>query len=159
MTLQPKPLDKFKTNLDNLITQNIKALPSDVNSDRLKLNALMYIGQDTTLTNLAQSNSALLAQIVYNFVALGLDMSNKECYIIPFGNKPTIIIDYKGLEKLAKKYSVKPIKKIYSRVVCANYQQGFDDEGNFYPDGYNEMKGIKLTSHCSNEILICCLIH
>lgn len=132
MTLQPKPLDKFKENLNNLITQNIKALPSDVNSDRLKLNALMYIGQDAKLTALAQNNSALLAQIVYNFVALGLDMSNRECYIIPFGDKPTVIRDYKGEEKLAKKYSVKPIKSIKSNIVRATDDQGFDENGDFF---------------------------
>jgi len=127
-----KPLDKFKNNLESLITTNIKALPSDVNSDRLKLNALMYISQNAQLMTLAQEKPALTAQIVYNFVALGLDMSNRECYIIPFGQTPTVIRDYKGEEKLAKKYSVKPIKSIKSNIVRRTDEQGFDENGNFF---------------------------
>ena len=132
MTLQPKPLDKFKYNLETILTQNIKALPSDVNADRLKLNALMYISQDAKLMALAQEKPSVMAQIVYNFVALGLDMSNREVYIIPFGSTPTVIRDYKGEEKLAKKYSVKEIKTIKSNIVRSTDEQGFDEEGHFF---------------------------
>lgn len=152
MANQVQTLDKFKVNLESMLTKGIKALPSDVNSDRLKLNALMYIAQDEKLKELAYIQPAVTAQIVYNFIALGLDMMNRECYIIPFGAKPTVIRDYKGEEKLAKKYSIKPISIIYSRVVCENDETGFDENGNFFhkysPFDSDEKRGKRIGAYC-----------
>ena len=146
------PLFKFEDNLQKLLSKGIKALPATVNSDRLKLNALMYIGQDQKLFELAQKQPSRIAQIVYNFIALDLDMMNKECYIIPFGDTPTVVRDYKGEEKLAKKYSVKPISTIYSRVVCQNDETGFDDDGDFFhkysPFDSDEKRGKRIGAYC-----------
>ena len=150
-----KPLEKFEINLTKMLEKGIKALPSDVNSDRLKLNAMMYIAQDEKLKDLAQRQPAKIAQIVYNFIALGLDMNNKECYIIPFGTVPTVILDYKGLEKLAKKYSVEPINLIYSRAVHEKDDYGFKDNGEFYhkfdPFASEEKRGKRIGSYCKVE--------
>ena len=149
---QVAPLSKFTNNLDSMLQKGIKALPNDVNSDRLKLNALMYIAQDAKLSAIAIANPAVIAQIVYNFIALGLDMGNKECYIIPFGASPTVIRDYKGEEKLAKKYSINPVRNIYSRVVCENDDCGFDENGEFYhkfkPFDSDEVRGKMIGSYC-----------
>ena len=149
---QVAPLAKFTDNLDSMLKKGIKALPNDVNSDRLKLNALMYIAQDAKLATIAMANPSVIAQIVYNFIALGLDMGNKECYIIPFGSTPTVIRDYKGEEKLAKKYSVNPVRNIYSRVVCENDDCGFDENGEFYhkfkPFDSDEVRGKMVGSYC-----------
>lgn len=153
MTNKVTTIEKFQTNLDSMLQKGIKALPNDVNSDRLKLNALMYVANEPKLKELALSKPALVAQIVYNFIALGLDMMNRECYIIPFGDKPTIIRDYKGEEKLAKKYSIKPIKNIYSNVVRKNDEKyGFDDDGHFVhkfnPFDSDEQRGDIIGSYC-----------
>ena len=147
------PLFKFEDNLQKLLSKGIKALPATVNADRLKLNALMYIGQDKKLLELAQTQSAKIAQIVYNFIALDLDMMNKECYIIPFGDTPTVIRDYKGEEKLAKKYSLKPIRSIYSRVVCQNDKTGFDEDGESDIEFVNldEIARVKKVSKTANQ--------
>lgn len=125
------PLAKLEYQLGSLLTKGLNAIPSDVNTDRLKINALMYIGQDKKLNELAQLNPPRIAQIVYNFIVLGLDMMNKECYIIPFKDELVVIKDYKGEIKLAKKYSVDPIREIYARVVYENDEFYFDELDHF----------------------------
>lgn len=134
MTEQPKKelaLAKFENQLGSLLAKGLNAIPSDVNTDRLKINALMYIGQDETLNKLAQLNPPKIAQIVYNFIVLGLDMMNKECYIIPFKDELVVVKDYKGERKLAKKYSIDPIREIYARVVYENDEYYFDELDHF----------------------------
>lgn len=151
---QVKPLALFEQSLDSLLKKGIEAIPQNVNSDRLKINALMKISQDENLNKFAQSNAGQLAQIVYNFVTLGLDMLQNEAYIIPFGKTPTIIIDYKGELKLAKTYSVEPIKKIYSRVVFENDNYYFDGDifvHNFDP--FSLERGERIGAFCTIEYM------
>jgi recombination protein RecT len=134
-----------------MLTKGIKALPSDVNSDRLKLNALMYIAGDKKLKELAMEQPAKIAQIVYNFIVLGLDMLNKECYIIPFGNELVISRDYKAERKLAKKYSVEGIRNIQSDVVFSNDEYSYLDGKfvhNYDPFKSEAERGKRIGSYC-----------
>jgi recombination protein RecT len=119
---------KFKDLLSDMVAKSSKAFPQDVNSERLKINALMYINQDPNLSLLAKTQPLRIAQYVYNFIALGLDMLNRECYIIPYKNKLTVLKDYKGEVKLAKKYSVEKIREIYARVVYDKDEYYFEGE-------------------------------
>ena len=48
---------------------------------------------------------------------LGLDFTMRECYAIPYASTLQFQTDYKGEVKLAKKYSVNPIKDIYAKLV------------------------------------------
>ncbi|MNY26795.1 recombination and repair protein RecT [compost metagenome] len=48
---------------------------------------------------------------------LGLDFFNKECYAIVYAGQVQFQTDYKGEKKLAKKYSVRPVKDIYAKLV------------------------------------------
>jgi recombination protein RecT len=48
---------------------------------------------------------------------LGLDFFNKECYLIPYGNSVQFQTDYKGEIKFTKRYSTRPIKDIYAKIV------------------------------------------
>ena len=146
-----KVLSKFEENLVGLLGKGFKAIPSDVNTDRLKINALMYIGSDKKLTELAVNQSAKIAQIVYNFIVLGLDMMNKECYIIPFKDELVVIKDYKGERKLAKKYSIDPIREIYSRVVYEKDEFYFDDLDHFKHkfNPFNLDRGNKIGAFCT----------
>lgn len=152
-----KPLSKFENNLTILLDRGVDAIPSGVNADRLKLNALMAISQDKALMAVAKSQPMQVAQHVYNFVVQGLDMGNREAYIVPFAGKLTPVIDYRGEKKIAMQYSVKPIKIIKSGVVYENDNFGFDDEreGRFY-HRYNPFKpkterGEKVGAYCTIE--------
>lgn len=60
------------------------------------------------------------ANIIRNYIALGLDLSQKEAYILPFGEEPTAIIDWKGLKKIMIMFSIIPIKDIQAENVYAN---------------------------------------
>ena len=48
---------------------------------------------------------------------LGLDALNSECHLVPFGNKLNFMIDYRGAQKLVKKYSMRKVKDIYAKLV------------------------------------------
>ena len=48
---------------------------------------------------------------------LGLDFYSNEAYLIPYGSKLQFMPSYRGCIKLAQKYSVRPIKDIYAKVV------------------------------------------
>ena len=153
MTQQNKVavLDKFKGQLEELLRRGIKALPSDVNSDRLKLNALMHISGDEKLKKLAMEQPTKTAQIVYNFMVLGLDMLNKDCYIIPFGNELVISRDYKAEKRLAKKYSVEKIRNIQADVVFANDEYSYKDGifiHNYDPFKAEAERGKRIGSYC-----------
>ncbi len=113
-------LQPFKNALEGTIKGGIKAIPHEINADRLKLNAIMCIDQNQNLRAEAVKQPVVIAQYVFNFVIQGLDMLNREAYIVPYKNKLTPVIDYKGLKKIAQKYSVKPIKIILSGVVRKN---------------------------------------
>ena len=110
----------FKSALELTIKSGIKSIPHEINADRLKLNAIMAIDQDEGLRKHAISQPIVIAQYIFNFVIQGLDMLNREAYIVPYKGKLTPVIDYKGLKKIAQQYSVKPIKIILSGVVRKN---------------------------------------
>lgn len=143
--------NKFKATLTAMINKSVGALPSDINSDRLKINALMYIQQDKDLYKLACDQPDRISQYVYNFIALGLDMLNKECYIIPFGNKLTVLKDYKGEVKLVRKYAIDPIREIYARVVYEQDNYYFDEDNKFIHkfDPFKTNRGNKIGAFCT----------
>ena len=120
MSNQISTIQPFKTALEQTIKGGIKSIPNEINADRLKLNAIMAITQSADLEKAAQSQPVVIAQYVFNFVIQGLDMLNREAYIVPYKGKLTPVIDYKGLKKIAQQYSVKPIKIILSGVVRKN---------------------------------------
>ncbi|MDR2790255.1 MAG: recombinase RecT [Campylobacteraceae bacterium] len=141
---------KFKDVLSDMVSRSAKAFPADVNSERLKINALMYIAQNPDLNVLAKSQPLKIAQYVYNFIALGLDMLNRECYIIPYKNQLTVLKDYKGEVKLAKKYSVEKIREIYARVVYERDEYYFEDNKFVHKfDPFKTDRGNKIGAFCT----------
>jgi len=78
-------------------------------------------------------------------------MLNKECYIIPFKGDLTILKDYKGEVKLARKYSVDPIREIFSRVVYETDQYRFNEYGHFIHefDPFSTTRGAKKGAYCT----------
>lgn len=137
--------------LDKMVAKGISTFPKGVNAERLKINALMYIAQDKNVSEVAKNQPAKIAQIVYNFIALGLDMLNRECYIIPFGENLTILKDYKGEVKLARKYSIDPIREIFARVVYENDSYHFNELGQFVHtfDPFATDRGDKKGAYCT----------
>lgn len=142
---------KFKATLSALIERSAGALPKDINSERLKINAMVYIHEDKKLNKLAEEQPVKIAQLVFNFIALGLDLLNKECYIIPYGDTLQVLKDYKGEVKLAKKYAIDPIREIYARVVYKQDKYYFDNENKFVHefDPFKIDRGEKIGAFCT----------
>lgn len=93
-----------------------KALPCDFNKERFVQNALAVCNANKDLMKV---NKAEVIQGLLKGAFLGLDFMNKECYLIPYGNTVQFQTDYKGEVKFVKRYSIRPIKDIYAKVVRA----------------------------------------
>jgi len=96
------------------------ALPKDFNKARFVQNAVAMLNGNEALATFAKSNKNGTAQIKAGLMRaayLGLDALSKECYLIPYGSTLNFMVDYRGAEKLCKKYSIRPIKEIYAKLV------------------------------------------
>jgi len=90
------------------------ALPNGFNKARFVQNAISLLNDNPALQKYSK------AQLITGLLKgayLGLDAYNKECYLIPYGNQLQFQIDYRGAKKLAKKYSIRPIKDIGAKIV------------------------------------------
>ena len=115
------------------------ALPKDFNKQRFVQNALALIHDTPKLMEYKQSE---IMTGLLKGAYLGLDFYSKECYLIPYGDQLNYQTDYRGAKKLAKKYSIRPIKDIYAKLVregddfeetIVNGEQGI----NFKPKPFN----------------------
>ena len=104
----------FSTVLTEKLDSVSEALPKDFNKARFVQNALALINDNPALQKYSQ---AQLMGGLLKGAYLGLDFYSKECYLIPYGNQLNYQTDYRGAKKLAKKYSIRPIKDIYSKLI------------------------------------------
>lgn len=91
-----------------------EALPKDFNKTRFVQNAIALVNDNTNLQNYSQ---AQLMSGLLKGAYLGLDFYSKEAYLIPYGKQLNYQTSYLGAKKLAKKYSIRPIKEIASKIV------------------------------------------
>ena len=110
--------ESFSTQLSTSLIDVKEALPKDLSIPRFVQNAVALLNDNPTLTQFAQKyGTTQIKQGLMKAAYLGLDFINKECYLIPFANQISFMIDYRGNIKLAKKYSIIPIKDIYAKIV------------------------------------------
>lgn len=102
------------SSLQNLLESKIQALPKGFNQTRFLQNCMAVL-QDTK--GIEKVEPKTIARTMLKGAFLGLDFFNRECYAIPYGNQLNFQTDYKGEIKLAKKYSINPIKDIYAKLV------------------------------------------
>lgn len=91
-----------------------EALPKDFNKTRFVQNAVAVINDNPNLQKYAPSQ--LMGGLMKG-AYLGLDFYSKECYLVPYGNQLNYQTSYLGAKKLAKKYSIRKIKDIGSKIV------------------------------------------
>lgn len=132
----------FSTALSERLNTVSDALPKDFNKARFVQNALALINDNPALQ---KYNQVQLMTGLLKGAYLGLDFYSKECYLVPYGNQLNYQTDYRGAKKLAKKYSIRPIKDIYAKLVregddfeekIVNGKQTFD----FKPKPFNDGK-------------------
>ena len=118
------------------------ALPKDFNKARFVQNALALVNENPNIAKYGQQK--IMAGLLKG-AYLGLDFYSKECYLVPYGNDLNYQTDYRGAKKLAKKYSIRPIKDIYAKLVhegdlfeekIIGGEQSFD----FNPKPFNDGK-------------------
>lgn len=109
-------LQIIHANLDKLLESKREAMPANFNKTRFLQNCMTVL-QDTK--DIDKCDPVSVARTMLKGAFLGLDFFNKECYAITYGGTVQFQTDYKGEKKLAKKYSVRPIKDIYAKLVRA----------------------------------------
>lgn len=107
-------LQQTHSTLDKLIKSKVDALPKDFNQTKFIQNCMTVL-QDTY--KIEECNPLSVARTMLKGAFLGLDFFMKECYAIPYKGELSFQTDYKGEIKLAKKYSINPIKDIYAKLV------------------------------------------
>lgn len=107
-------LKETHQNLSKLINSKLDAMPGDFNQTRFLQNCMTVL-QDTK--DIEKCEPVSVARTLLKGAFLGLDFFQKECYAIPYGNSLQFQTDYKGEKKMAKKYSIRPIRDIYAKVV------------------------------------------
>lgn len=104
----------FGDKLVDQLTVVSNALPKDFNQTRFVNNALAVLNGNKDLQTCTKSS--VMAGLLKG-AFLGLDFMSGECYLIKYGNEATFQTDYKGEVKFAKKYSTRPIREIYAKIV------------------------------------------
>lgn len=117
------------------------ALPKDFNKARFVQNAMSMINDKPELVQDAKTRDQVLPVLMRGAV-LGLDYTSKEWYPVKYGAKLEFQMSYRGAEKLARKYSIKPIKSINYDVVRDgdDFQMEIKDNDvkiNFKPKPFN----------------------
>lgn len=110
--------DTFSGQLSTALAEVKDALPKDLNVARFVNNAVAVMNENTQLQDFAKTNGT--AQIKAGLIKgayLGLDFMNKEAYLVPYGKQLNFMKSYTGAVKLCKKYSIRPLKDIYAKLV------------------------------------------
>jgi recombination protein RecT len=126
------------------------ALPKDFNKARFVQNTVALIQDNKDLMKFTQ---AKLIPGLLKGAYLGLDFFNRECYLIPYGDDLQFQIDYKGMQKLVKKYAIRPVNEIYARIVREGDEFSEEVKDNeqvitFAPKPFNDGKIIGAFAIC-----------
>ena len=126
------------------------ALPKDFNKARFVNNALALLN-DTP--DIAKYGKQQIMMGLVKGATLGLDFFTKEAYLVPYDGKLRYQTSYTGSVKLAKKYSIRPIKDIYAKVVREGDEfeevvVGGEQSINFKPLPFNSGKIIGAFAVC-----------
>lgn len=115
--VESKP-KSFSVALTDKLESVTDALPSDFNKTRFIQNSVALLNCNENLAKFAgQYGTGQIIAGLTRGAFLGLDALNSECHLVPFGNKLNFMIDYRGAQKLVKKYSMRPVKDIYAKLV------------------------------------------
>lgn len=112
--------ETFSVMLTNSLSEVEDALPSGFNKTRFVQNAVALLNENDVLAKFAKEQKSGALQIKAGLLKgafLGLDFYSNEAYLIPYGSKLQFMPSYRGCVKLAQKYSIRPIKDIYAKVV------------------------------------------
>ena len=116
--LAEQPKQTFSMALTERLDVVSEALPPEFNKTRFVQNALALLNDNEVLAEYSKKygSTKIIAGLLKG-AYLNLDFVSSEAYLIPYGSKLQFMPSYRGCVKLAQKYSIRPIKDIYAKVV------------------------------------------
>ncbi len=109
------------TSISAVLTANLtnveSALPKDLNRERFVQNCIAVLNDPEKRAALQKCNRQSIIDSLTKGAYLGLDFMNAECYIIPYGGMAKFQTSYIGEIKFTRKYTTRPIKDIYAKLV------------------------------------------
>lgn len=138
--IQALVIGSVNTKLTEMLETEKNALPQGFNTLRFKQNVLTVLNT-VDLANM-KGKEFNLVKCIMKGAYLDLDFANNECYVITYDGTPKFMTDYKGETKLCRKFSAKPIKDIYAKLVKIDdyFEEGVDHGQpyiNFKPIPFN----------------------
>ncbi len=112
------PKQSFSAMLTESLMGVKEALPDGFNIPRFVQNAISLLNGNKPLAEYAKKfGTERIKQGLMLGAFLDLDFMNGECHLIPYGSDLTFQKDYKGVQKLIKEFSVKPVDDVYAKIV------------------------------------------
>lgn len=112
--------ETFSTALSAELNANRAALPQNFNIDRYVQNAIALLNGNETLQEFAKKyGTTQIKAGLMRGAYQGLDAMQQELYLVPYGSTLNYMPSFKGMSKMAKRYSIRPVKDIYAKVVRA----------------------------------------
>ena len=109
---------KFSVALTEELNLQRDALPRDFNITRFVNNSIALLNGNETLAKFAkQYGTDQIKMGLMRGAYLGLDALNNEMYLVPYGSTLNFMPSYTGMQKLCMRYSTRPIKSLYAKVV------------------------------------------
>lgn len=114
-----------KTKLSEVLISNLTevqaGLPEGFNIQRFVNNSIALLNGNEALQEFQRKYPQVArTQIQLGLMQgayLGLDFMSAEAYLVPYGSTLQFQTSYKGMSKIAKKYSIRPVSDIYANVV------------------------------------------
>lgn len=110
--------DSFSTALTSELEIHKSALPPKFNVERFVQNSVALLNGNESLMKFAQTyGTAQIKQGLLRAAFQDLDAINQEVYLIPYKNQLQFMPSFKGMTKMARRYSTRKVKDIYAKVV------------------------------------------
>ena len=127
--------ETFSTILTNSLMESKEALPFNFNVARFVQNSIALLnGNETLLKYSKEYGNAPIKQGLMRGAFLGLDALSEEFWLIQYRKDLKFSLSYRGMIKLMKQYSIKPIADIFAEVVKQgdDYKRWTDDSGQHF---------------------------
>ena len=113
-TIEKKPLTlRQQIGGDYFKQQVALALPKHMTPDRFVRVGLTALMKTPKLLDCTPES---VIECMLNCSALGLEPDGRRAHLIPYGNKCTLVIDYKGLVELARRSG--DVSNVFAQIVC-----------------------------------------
>ncbi len=108
--------NQFSLSLQTELENTRGALPDNFNIQRFVTNSVALLnGNESLIKFYNQYGAAQIKAGLLRGAYLGLDALNQEMYLVPYGSTLQFMTGYRGMVKMALKYSQRPIANIYAK--------------------------------------------